>query len=175
MTILSLPGQSRSGGGGMATTPTPDEPDPAPFQLRAPCRCGNSTGIITPKGGQDVANCGACGAYQYCAPRAETGRERRSLARTSLTPGKRARVLRAHANSCVGCGAHPPDVELHIGHLVPRADAIELGLPEHLADHDFNLAPMCAECNAGLGRSPVAIGLMYRLLVLHLQASDVEF
>ena len=148
---------------------------PLPLPLRDPCRCGGNDGVVHTRGGQDVVRCAACDTYQYNAPRSETGRERRNLARTAIPPGKRARILRAHANSCVGCGARPPDVELTIGHLVPRADAIELGLPEHLADHDFNLAPMCPECNAGLGRSAVALGLMYRLLVLHLRTIDVEF
>lgn len=74
-----------------------------------------------------------------------------------------------HHHACVGCGSHPPDVELVIGHLVPREEGIQLGVPEHHLDHDLNLAPMCPECNSGIGRSPIAIGLMYRLLFLHLR------
>lgn len=144
--------------------------DGALIQMREPCgHCGCPEGTITTNGGQDVVRCAACDRYWYCAPKTETGRAVRSLRRTAMPPSKRARVLRHHHNACVGCGARPPDVELLIGHLVPRDEAIKLGLPEHLADHDFNLAPMCPECNSGLGRSPVAIGLMYRLLLLHLK------
>jgi hypothetical protein len=138
--------------------------------MRDPCPgCGCIEGTVTYKNGQDVVRCAACNIWTYNQPRNESGREIRTLRRTAMPPSKRARVLRHHHNACVGCGARPPDIELAIGHLVPREDAIELGLPEHLADHDFNLAPMCPECNSGLGRSPVAIGLMYRLLLLHLR------
>lgn len=143
--------------------------------LREPCHnCGCVEGTITIKGGQDVLRCANCDTYQYCAPRTETGRQVRTLRRTSIPPSKRARVLARHHNACVGCGAHPPQVELTIGHLVPRTDAIRLGLAEHLADHDLNLAPMCPECNSGIGRSPVAIGLMYRLLLLHLRTAGAD-
>lgn len=156
------------------TDATDDHPATQALPLRVPCPkpgCGHTLGDVTTKGGQDVVYCSAYGAYQYCAPRTETGRAARSVRRTSIPPSKRARVLAAHNNTCVGCGSHPPDVELTLGHLVPRQDALELGLPEHLADHDYNLAPMCPECNLGIGRSPIAIGLMYRLLLLHLRTS----
>jgi hypothetical protein len=29
---------------------------------------------------------------------------------------------------------------------------------------------MCGECNSGYGKNPVALGLMYRLLVLHFRS-----
>ena len=152
------------------------EPDIGPLvPLREPCNeCGCIEGTITTKGGQDVLYCANCRRYQYCAPRTETGRATRTLRRTAIPPSKRARVFARHHNACVGCGAHPPTVELVIGHLVPRDEAINLGLPEHLADHDLNLAPMCPECNSGIGKNPIAIGLMYRLLLLHLRAEGVS-
>lgn len=140
--------------------------------MRDPCRhCGSPDGTVETRNGQDVVRCAACDRWAYNRPRSESGRDVRPHRRTSLAPSKVARVLRIHHNICVSCGARPPDVELHIGHLVPRDEAVKLGLPEHLADHDFNLAPMCGQCNTGLGSNPVALGLMYRTLVLHLRAT----
>lgn len=145
------------------------------YPLRSPCPyCGCTEGTISVRGGQDCMFCASCEHWLYNAPRSETGRAVRALRRTSLTPSKRARVLARHHNACVSCGAHPPTVELVVGHLVPRTEAIARGLPEHLADHDLNLAPMCPECNAGIGRSPIAIGLMYRLLLIHLRHADID-
>ncbi len=142
------------------------------IRMREPCKhCGCPDGTVETKNGQDVVRCAACDRWSYNQPRNESGRETRSVRRTSLPPSKVARVLRTHHNSCVTCGARPPTVELHIGHLVPHDAALELGLPEHLVDHDFNLAPMCPQCNLGLGNNPIGLGLMYRLLVLHLKTA----
>jgi 5-methylcytosine-specific restriction endonuclease McrA len=151
-----------------------DSDGSALIRMREPCRhCGCPDGTITTKGGQDSVYCAACHRYaRYNATRTETGRETRTVRRSSLAPSKVARVLAAHHHACVSCGARSPDVELHIGHLVPRDAALQLGLPEHLVDHDFNLAPMCPECNLGLGKNPIALGLMYRLLVLHLKTAN---
>lgn len=44
------------------------------MSLRAPCGCGSTFGTIRRKAGQDVVRCAKCSAYQYCAPRTETGR-----------------------------------------------------------------------------------------------------
>lgn len=44
------------------------------YPMRTPCvRCGCKLGVITRKRGQDVVRCQGCDAYQYCAPRSETG------------------------------------------------------------------------------------------------------
>lgn len=53
------------------------EDEPAGIAMRTPCKkCGWKGGVVRRKSGQDVVTCGQCGAYAYCAPRAETGRGR---------------------------------------------------------------------------------------------------
>ena len=45
------------------------------FEMRAPCKsCQTVTGIITTKNGQDTVRCSHCGAWQYNAPKDETGK-----------------------------------------------------------------------------------------------------
>lgn len=136
------------------------------YILRKPCQyCGSTSGEIRPKGGQDVVYC-ECGKYAgYNAPRVETGRAVRSLSsRQGLTPGQRHRILEAHDFSCISCGRRPPDVELQIDHLISRHDAEAAGCLDELIDSEDNLAPQCAECNSGKGRSTVSIRMMHRVL-----------
>lgn len=130
--------------------------------------CGCETGYIVEKGAQDVARCAQCDRYQYCAPRFETGKATRTLAsRPGLTPSQRARVLDAHDHACIGCGRRPPAVTLDLDHLISREDAERHGFLDDLIDSEWNLAPMCAECNSGkraLGSA--SIRLMYRCLLI---------
>jgi len=137
--------------------------------LRAPCAsCGGTDGYTVEKNGQDVARCSGCDTYQYNAPRIETGRAVRTLSsRPGLTPSARARVFDIHDNRCIVCGRTSPDVQLDLEHLISREDADRHGFLDELIDSEWNLAPMCAECNSGkrtLGSASVR--LMYRVLLI---------
>jgi 5-methylcytosine-specific restriction endonuclease McrA len=149
----------------------------APITMRSACRCGQRDGYIVEKGAQDVVRCLACDAYQYCAPRTETGKATRTVRSTpSVAPSKRDRVLKRGNYACVQCGRRSPDVQLHLGHLISVDAGKTLGIPDALIWHDFNLAAFCDECNLGLGAEPVAVDLMYRCLLVHLKqvGEDVE-
>jgi hypothetical protein len=136
--------------------------------LRDQCRCGGTEGRIMPKNGQDCVYCTACGKWQYNAPRLETGRAVRTLTtRPGITPGQRARVLAVHDHACIGCGKRPPEVRLELEHLIAREDAARHDMLDEVIDSEFNLAPMCPECNSGyrpLGS--VSIRLLYRALLM---------
>lgn len=133
--------------------------------LRSPCKCGSWYGRIDTRGGQDCVFCAECGGWQYNAPRLETGRDVRSLStRPGITPSQRFRVLDAHGHQCVSCGATG---SLQLDHLISRDDAERAGCLDELIDSEWNLAPMCPECNSGkrsLGTA--SIRLMYRCLLI---------
>jgi 5-methylcytosine-specific restriction endonuclease McrA len=141
-------------------------------QLRAPCACGSTTGVIRTVGLQDTVRC-ACGKFQYNAPRTETGRKQRTLAsREGITPSMRARILDRHDHACIACGKRPPEVRLELEHMISREVAAEFDLLDDLIDSEWNLAPMCAECNSGhrwLKRP--AVRLMYRCLMMAQRAA----
>lgn len=137
--------------------------------MRAECSgCGGTTGEIRPKSGQDCVYCCTCNTWQYNAPRLETGRAVRSLStRPGITPAQRARVLAVHDHACIGCGKRPPDVALDIDHILGREIAFKHGLLDELIDSEWNLAPMCQECNSGKRWvSEPEVRLMYRVLML---------
>lgn len=46
---------------------------------------------------------------------------------------------------CMACGRHPPDVQLHVDHVLPRYKYPQLSL---VLD---NLQILCSECNEGKG------------------------
>jgi hypothetical protein len=136
-------------------------------RLRAACaKCSHEGGYIVTKGGQDVMRCAECHAYQYCAPRLETGRAVRTLAsRPDVAPSRRWRILEQHGHTCVAC--HRSGVELQLAHLISRDDAEHHGFLDEIIDSDHNIAPMCAECNSGQRpHGSVAVTLMYRILVV---------
>jgi hypothetical protein len=145
----------------MRTSPTPTHP------LREICKhCGGSDGRIETRGGQDCVYCKGCDRYQYNAPRLETGRAERTLAtRPGITPAQRARILDKFEHACISCGGRPPRVELTLEHIISRELADEHGMLDALIVGEFNLAPMCPECNSGHRRLPrPAVELMYRCL-----------
>lgn len=118
--------------------------------LRSACSCGSTEGDVSTKNGQDVVRCVHCHAYQYCAPRTETGRNVRPVStRPNLKPSVRYRILEQFGFTCLSCGQGAPDVELTIDHIISRAAAERAGVLDDLIDSDDNLAPMCAECNSG--------------------------
>lgn len=136
--------------------------------LRSSCPCGGTSGHIITRGGQDCVYCDNCARYQYNAPRVETGRAKRTLqTRPGITPAQRARVLTAHDHACIGCGGRPPTVELTLEHIISREMADHYGMLDPLIDSEWNLAPMCHECNSGHRwvREP-QVRLMYRCLMM---------
>ena len=134
--------------------------------MRAACGCGSDSGSITERSGQDCVYCTGCGQWKYNAPRTETGRKKRSLAsREGITPATRARILTRHDHTCIACGARPPDVHLTLEHIISREMADHHGMLDDLIDSEWNLAPMCEECNSGhrwIGHPQIR--LMYRCL-----------
>jgi len=136
--------------------------------LRATCgHCGGAQGRIRKKSDQNCVYCVGCDRWQYNAPKVETGEERRSLSRReAIKPKRWIQLLELHGHACFNCGARPPDVILHAAHLISRKDAEAHGFLDEVIDSDTNLVPMCETCNAGYGRSSVAVALMYRALVI---------
>lgn len=134
------------------------------YQMRAPCTsCGHSVGRVSTVNGQDTVRCELCGTFQYNAPRAETGREKRSVTRNRepLKPGKRARILERDGYRCQLCGSRE---NLHVGHVMSVKEGLTYGLTQEELDDDENLMAMCDECNLGQGDTPMAPRL-YRVLL----------
>jgi hypothetical protein len=136
------------------------------YTLRAPCSdCGASEGYLRRVGLQDTVYC-VNGTYQYNAPRTETGERPVSLSdRNGLTPGQRKRILATYGHACFMCGARPPDVQLHIDHIISRKAAQEAELLDELIDSEDNYAPLCASCNSGK-RDSLDISLVIRALTI---------
>lgn len=133
------------------------------YILREPCRCGNRTGRLETRGGQDCVFCDRCGRHCYNAPRSETGREVRSLrTRPDIKPGKRARVLERDNATCVLCHRH--GVDLDVGHLISVDAGRKLGLTDAELYDEENLAAMCGACNSGLSARPVSLRFAVALL-----------
>lgn len=131
-----------------------------PYKMRAPCkRCSGTEGRIETRSGQDCVICN-CGAYQYCAPKAETGRAVRSVSTVhkAIKPNQRARVLLRSSSHCELCGRSGGT--LHVGHLLSVSDGMDQGLTEIELNDDDNLAAMCEECNLGLGDETVPLRLV---------------
>lgn len=133
------------------------------FQMRQACRCGNETGRIETKSGQDCVYCLSCGKHCYNAPRTETGREVRSLrTRPDIKTGQRSRILERDNGTCVVC--HCDDRPLDVGHLISVDAGRKLGLTDAELYDDENLAAMCQTCNSGLSSRPVSLRQMVNIL-----------
>jgi len=80
-------------------------------------------------------------AVERCPMRAANMRPERHRLRIGLPPGLRFRILKRDNFSCRYCGRRPPEVVLHIDHLVPvsRGGTNEPG----------NLITACSLCNLG--------------------------
>lgn len=144
--------------------------------MSRPCKyCGSEgDGEIRPSGGQDCVYCCVCGQHSYNASRLETGRKKRTLAtREGITPSTRARILDRHHHTCIACGKRPPEVRLELEHIISRKLADEHGVLDELIDSEWNLAPMCPECNSGHRWLPATpVQLMYRCLMMSRKAAD---
>jgi ribosomal protein S14 len=143
------------------------------YQMRAPCKkCGHDIGFVTEQGSQDVVRCISCESYCYCAPRVETGKAVRSVAkRPGINPKLRARILVVRANGkCEICGNAGTEREpLHVSHLVSRENALRLGMTDDEVDSEENLCAMCAECNLGLGQETVPARLLARVVMVRIR------
>lgn len=65
----------------------------------------------------------------------------------SMTKGKRFEIFKRDGFVCQYCGRKPPEVVLHVDHIVP---VIEGG------DNDeMNLVTACSECNLGKGKKRI--------------------
>ena len=133
------------------------------FELRAPCPgCQTTDGYSLDKGGQDVAYCAACNRYQYCRPKTESGRERRTVrTRPAIKPSQRFKLLEQFAHTCVSCGAN--DRLLHIAHIISveaydRFGA-QVGMTEDELWADENLCVLCEECNLGMAGNIASVSL----------------
>jgi 5-methylcytosine-specific restriction endonuclease McrA len=131
-----------------------------PYAMREPCkRCSYAFGYRVDKNGQDIVRCLKCDVYAYCAPKEETGREKRSITkgRDPLKPSKRAEILMRDGYRCVLCRSPENDNILHVGHLISVDSGLRMGMSEDEVNDDENLAAMCEVCNLGLGSQPIPL------------------
>lgn len=145
---------------------------PLPFTMRASCRwgCDTTDGYIVSSNGQDVVRCARCQRACYNAPRVETGRAARTVTtvHNGIKPAQRARILERDGR-CVLCGTREG---LQVGHIIPVARGLQVGLTEEQLNDDENLAAMCAECNLGLGERPLPLWIVAPLLKARLGRAD---
>jgi len=134
------------------------------FTMRAPCAtCSATAGRTETRSGQDCVFCAGCGRWQYNRPRAESGRDVRSLrTRPDIKPSKRARILDRDAGCCIIC--HRDDLNLDVGHLISVDDGRQLGMTDPELFDDENLAAMCAACNSGYSATSVSPRILVGLI-----------
>lgn len=139
------------------------------FKMRRPCvKCGCLDGRIESRNHQDCVFCLDCGAFQYNAPRTETGKEQRTVSTVheNVKPSVRSEILARDGFACIFC--HKRDRDLHIGHILSVKSALELEksgwltrpFTDEMINSTENLAAMCEECNLGLGRETVPLYLI---------------
>lgn len=121
------------------------------IDLRAPCTCTGTKGVIKVRGGQNCVYCLLCGHYAgYNAPKHETGERPRSVSDYDVSPKERARVLERARGRCELCGVDLAAVSVwHVEHLLPREIALKEELPVKIVNSEKNLAAFCEECNLG--------------------------
>ena len=127
------------------------------FTMRALCLgCGNDSGKLIERNGQDTVRCLRCDRFQYNAPRTETGREQRSITtiHAAIKPKQRARIILRDGGRCILCGATG---NLHVGHLVSVEAGFLGGLTDDEINDDENLVAQCEECNIGIGSEPMPL------------------
>lgn len=133
--------------------------------MRDPCRyCGNETGYVTAKSGQDCVYCDECQKHSYNRPKTESGKARRSVSTThaAIKPKARRRILERANGCCEICRAS--NRTIHVGHVVSVADGHSVGLTDRELNSDENLIAECEECNLGNGRRTMPIRLLMAIL-----------
>jgi 5-methylcytosine-specific restriction endonuclease McrA len=144
------------------------------MQMRKACSaCSEQEGRLETRNGQDCVFCVGCGAFQYNAPKTETGRVPRTVTtvHNGITARQRARILVRSLGRCDLCGAKG---DLHVGHLLSVKEGLRLGLTEVELNNDENLAAFCPECNLGLGQEVVPLRLMVSILMARLRPTRKE-
>jgi hypothetical protein len=148
-----------------------DDQDVDHHRMRAACPdCGNTDGMIMTVSGQDTVRCARCDRFCYNAPRAETGRPRRSLrSRPQVSPSQRQRILVRDKRTCFVCSRHEGRID--IGHIISVHEGRAYGLSDAELFHDDNLVAMCAECNAG--QRSDTLPLPFLIVVLRAAGRDL--
>lgn len=137
------------------------------FTMRRPCaKCGSEFGEIRPAGHQDCVFC-ECGAFQYNAPRTETGREVRTVktVHEAISGKMRARIVERANLHCELCGAHGPDIVLHVGHIISVENGVRGGLTDQEINSEENLCASCAECNLGQSKATIPLHLAIAIVM----------
>jgi 5-methylcytosine-specific restriction endonuclease McrA len=141
--------------------------DIAAYTMRNPCaKCGSIVGRLQPSGHQDCVRC-VCGAFQYNAPRTETGRAVRTVktVHEAISGKMRARILERANRQCELCGARGKDVVLHVGHIVSVDNGVRGGLTDQEINSEENLSAMCAECNLGIGKQTLPLRIAISIVM----------
>lgn len=157
----------------MALSLFPGSDGTEPFKMRKPCaKCGCENGSITERGAQDVVRCAACQAFQYNAPRTETGKAVRTVktVHDAIKPKTRARVLMRATGRCELCGERPGDTaQLHVGHCVSVKHGLQFGLTDDELNGDENLVALCDQCNLGMGQETIPLRLAMAMQMARLR------
>lgn len=112
--------------------------------------CGHGSANVAANGAHMTARCAHCDHYIRHVSKADLGLQPRTVqSRAGIKPSTRARVLDAHGHACITCGRRPPEVILHVDHLIPVELAKRYDLYDDLIESEHNLAPSCEECNLG--------------------------
>jgi len=136
----------------------------AEINMRALCKeCADHIGVVAEVNGQDAVRCRTCNAFQYNAPRTETGRAPRTVTsvHNGIKPKQRARILMRAGARCEYCGSRD---SLHVGHILSVEAGLEFGVETDMLNHDENLLALCAECNLGMGHEPMSLRLAVSIL-----------
>lgn len=144
-----------------------------PWTLRKPCRCGAGVGApaLLIRSTRRV-DCDVCGQFVYWESKAEVGEAPRTVqSLRDVKPSQRARIIERATGRCELCGRKPPEVVLHVDHLVSVAVGAEAGLTEAELNDDENLAALCEECNLGKGERPISPRLFCAMLRARLRRS----
>lgn len=67
----------------------------------------------------------------------------------ALSARQRFDVLKRDGFTCQYCGRRPPEVVLHVDHIVPRVEGGR--------DEAENFAASCSDCNLGKGPRPLVV------------------
>lgn len=141
--------------------------------MREPCRaCGSMRGTVEEKSGQDVTRCADCAAWVYNRPKAESGKEIRSVrTRPTLKPSVRWRVIERDGHRCLSCGRSAPDVILVVDHFLPLGHPLAEGMSEDDLWGDANLVTLCEACNLGKSKDLPSLPSVFAAILRHFRSA----
>jgi hypothetical protein len=114
-----------------------------------PCQyCQSIEFVLIENGPHIQRQCANCGELLGFVKRAKVGEPERDLKREPIGHAKRMEILQRWNHRCAWCGIPATEVQLHVGHILPRGKVVPL-YGSALADDILNLAPTCEVCNAG--------------------------